>query len=192
MLPIRLSRVALVCLAIVSVACGDPTLAKAFIASVPSSYTLYTLSGAPANVPNAVSFLGGPVRANAAFTFDLAFDLDAAGRVMLYPVRTVGGALAGNLKRVGLQRVNGAYEALREVPKDGYDTLSVLTVSAGTVLAVELQDFGTCANSFGGSNLYAKLVLDSVHLGARRIFARAVVDPNCGYRMVVPDSIPTS
>jgi hypothetical protein len=191
MLPIRLLRAAALCLAVAFTACGDPTLSKAYLASAPNSYSLYTLTGAPANVPNAVNFLGGPTRASASFAFDIAFDLDAQGRVMLYPVRTVGGALAGGLKRVGLQQVAGAYETLREVPKDGYDTLSVKIVSPGAVLAVELQDLNTCLTSFGGSNLYAKLVIDSVQAGPRRIFARSVVDPNCGYRMVVPDSIPS-
>jgi hypothetical protein len=32
--------------------------------------------------------------------------------------------------------------------------------------------------------------VDSVNLAARKLYARTVTDPNCGYRSVVPDSIP--
>lgn len=191
MLPLRPLRVAIACLAVLTIACGDPTLAKAYLASAPSTFSVYTLTGAPANAPNAVNFLSGPVRATATFGFDVAFDLDASGKVMLYPVRTIGGTLAGGLKRVGLQQVSGTYESLREVPKDGYDTLSVKTVPVGAVLAVELQDFTTCPSSFGGNALYAKMVIDSVQPSARRIFARSVIDPNCGYHEVIPDTIPS-
>jgi hypothetical protein len=31
-----------------------------------------------------------------------------------------------------------------------------------------------------------------VNATLRRIYVRTVVDPNCGYRSVVPDSLPTS
>jgi hypothetical protein len=36
------------------------------------------------------------------------------------------------------------------------------------------------------------MVVDSVKQDTRRIYARTVVDLNCGYHQVVPDSIPTS
>jgi len=33
--------------------------------------------------------------------------------------------------------------------------------------------------------------VDSVNAATRQIYARAVVDPNCGYRGLVADSVPT-
>jgi hypothetical protein len=36
------------------------------------------------------------------------------------------------------------------------------------------------------------MVVDSVLSASRRIYARTVVDLNCGYYQVVADSIPTS
>jgi hypothetical protein len=111
---------------------------------------------------------------------------------MIYPVRAIASDLAGGVKRVGLQVVPGTFDALREAPGTGYDTLSVKTVKTGDVLAVELQDLQSCLYSIGGQSLYAKLTVDSVNATSRRIYARAVIDPNCGYRSVVPDSIPTS
>jgi hypothetical protein len=60
------------------------------------------------------------------------------------------------------------------------------------VLAVEMFDLQTCLYSLGGQMLYAKLTVDSVNTTSRRLYARTVLDPNCGYRSVVPDSIPES
>jgi hypothetical protein len=76
------------------------------------------------------------------------------------------------------------------VPATGYDTLAARTVNVGDVLAVEMLDLTTCLYSLGGQTLYAKLTVDSIDATARRLYARTVIDPNCGYRSVVPDSIP--
>ena len=143
----------------------------------------------------AISFLGGATHADAAFAFDVAVDIDAAGRTVVYPVRSLANGLRDlyppGVKRVGLQIVPGSFDAVREAPTTGYDTLAAKTLTPGAVLAVEMLDLGTCLYSFGGQLLYAKLTVDSVNVGTRKIYARSVVDPNCGYRSVVPDSIPT-
>lgn len=192
MLPTRPSRVAVVTLAVFAIACGDPTKPRATFANALSSYALYAFTGAPVNAATAINFLGGAARADASFSFDVAFDLDPAGRPVVYPVRAIASDLAGSVKRVGLQVVPGPFEAVREVPATGYDTLNARTISVGDVLAVELFDLQTCLYSLGGQMLYAKLTVDSVNTSTRRLYARAVVDPNCGYRSVVPDSIPES
>lgn len=192
MLPTRLPRVAVVVLAVVAAACGDPTRPKATYPSALTSYTLYPVTGAPANVPTALGFLGGATRADSRFAFDVAFDLSPAGAVSIYPVRLMAGSLVASVKRVGLQPVTGTFASVREVPSSGYDTLSVQTVTPGKVLAVEILDFNACYTSFGGQTLYAKMVVDSVKPTVRRIYVRTVVDLNCGYRQVVPDSVPTS
>ncbi|MDB4883694.1 MAG: hypothetical protein JWL95_2460 [Gemmatimonadetes bacterium] len=193
MLPTRLPRVVVVALAVAIVACGDPTLPKATTPNVYLTYSLYSLIGAPAAVSNAVSFFSGPTRADASFLFDVAFNVDAAGKVVVYPVRALAGTLAGTTgTRVGILPVTGSFEALREAPASGYDTISVKTISPGTVVAVQLLDqaTGQCYYSLGGQTTYAKFVVDSVDT-SRRLFLRTVVDMNCGYRSLVPDSIPT-
>ena len=192
MLPTRLTRVVVVALAVLAVACGAPTKPKATYANALSSYSLYAFTGAPVNAATAISFLGGAARADASFAFDVAFDLDATGRPIVYPVRAIASDLAGSVKRVGLQVVPGAFESVLQVPATGYDTLSARTVNVGDVIAVQLLDLTSCIYSLGGQMLYAKLTVDSVNTSARRLYARTVLDPNCGYRSVVPDSIPTS
>jgi hypothetical protein len=195
MLPTRQTRVAFVALAILAVACGDPTKPKATFANAPSTYALYAFTGAPVNAATAISFLGGPARADANFAFDIAFDLDATGHAVIYPARALASDLAmltSNVKRVGLQPVSGTFESVRVAPETGYDTLAARTVNVGDVLAVEMLDLNTCLYSLGGQTLYAKVTVDSIDATARRLYARTVVDPNCGYRSVVPDSIPES
>lgn len=189
MLPTRRSRVVVVALAVVAIACGDPTKPNATFANVLSRYALYAFTGAPVNAATAISFLGGPARADASFAFDVAFDLDGAGRPIIYPVRSIASDLAGAVRRVGLQTVAGPFDSVREVPATGYDTLAAKSINVGDVLAVELLD-QSCRFSLGGQSLYAKLTVDSVNASGRRIYVRAVFDPNCGYRSVVPDSIP--
>jgi hypothetical protein len=201
MLPTRSTRVVAVAIAVLAIACGDITKPKASTPNLAVSYALTAFTGTPVNVPNAINFLGGPTRADSRFAFDVALDLDQAGRVTVLPVRYVAGSL-GNalqtqttgvpLKRVGMQQVPGPFEALRQAPSAGYDTLAVQTITPGAVLAIELLDFSNCFTGFGGSTIYAKLTVDSIHAADRRIYTRTVVDPNCGYRGLVPDSIPTS
>src|SRR5688500_17012803 len=118
MLPTRFLRVAVVALAAAIVACGDPTRPQATTAHVLLSFSLYPLTGSPAAVSNGVSFFGGPVRADANCQFDVAFDIDPSGKLLVYPVRSIAGALAGGLAtRVGIQPVTGTFDALREAPE---------------------------------------------------------------------------
>lgn len=197
MLSSRASRVLLAVsiLALGAAACGTG-LGKATRTSFLSSYALFALSGAPANSPTAISFLGGETVANSGFSFDVAVDIDPAGTTRIYPVRLLGSSLAnatlgGTLKRVGLQAVTGSFDALTEAPTTGYDTLTAPIAQPGSVFAVQLTETANCLYDLGGTTIYAKLVIDSIRTADRRVFARSVVDPNCGYRGLVADSIPS-
>jgi hypothetical protein len=197
--PTRSLRVAIVALAVLVAACSGPTTPKAYLPNALSTYVIYPFTGAPVTAATAIYFLGGPTRANSSFAFDVAFDLDASGRTLVYPVRNVGGALANleraylgqaALPRVGMQIVPGAFASLTDVPQAGYDTLSAQTLVPGSVVAVNVLD-PTCQFSLAGTTISAKMTVDSVNATTRKIYLRTVVDPNCGYFSVVPDSIPT-
>ena len=190
MLQTRTSRLLVVALALAAVAC-DGVGTKAVYTNIGRGFDLFALTGAPVSAPTAILFLGGSTIADASFAFDVAFDIDNTGATRLYPVRSLAGGLVGVQKRVGLQVVPGSFESLREAPSTGYDTLGFKTVTPGTVLAVEIQDVNTCLYSLNGTNLYAKLVVDSIHTSERRIFGRTVTDANCGFREVMPDTIPS-
>lgn len=179
-----------VALVLTAVAC-DGVGARAFLPNLAYRYSVFPLSGSPPNVATALDFLGGPTTANTSFQFDVAFDIDQAGVTRLYPARALAGDLAGpQVKRVGLQVVPGSFESLREAPRTGYDTLEAKVVTRGTVVAVEMLDFRNCQFSLGGTFIYAKLVVDSIRPDGQRIFGRVVAGPNCGFRELMPDTIP--
>lgn len=191
MLPPRSSRLLLLGLAFSAAACNGTRSIATY--NTAYSFALFALTGAPTNASTALSFLGGSAAATSTFGFDVAVDIDPAGAARLYPVRTLAGGLAGATKRVGLQLVPATtFDALREAPSTGYDTLGSKVVTAGSVVAVEIQDVATCLYSLSGSTLlHAKLVVDSIKPDTRRIYGRTVVDPNCGFYGLLVDTIPT-
>jgi hypothetical protein len=194
MLHTRLPRVAVVALATLAIACGDLTRPKATTPNLQLDYSVYALTGAPVGVTNAINFYVGPARVDAAFGFDVTLDLDSTGRIIVYPVRAVAGPIAGTIPtRVGLQRVSGTFESVTTAPASGYDTLKVDTILPRQVMAAELiqQTSLACIYSVNGSANYAKFVVDSINLPSRRLFVRHVIDSNCGFRSLQPDSIPT-
>ena len=194
MLPIRLMRVVVVALATAAVACGDPTVPKATIVNLQLNYSVYALTGAPPATANAMNLFVGPARADASFDFDVALDFDATGKISVYPVRAVAGPLAGLVPtRVGLQTVSGSFESVRAAPERGYDTLNVQKITPGTTVVAELVDLvqGLCLYSLNGQSTYAKFVVDSVIPSTRKFYVRSVGNANCGYKSLVPDSIPT-
>lgn len=194
MLPIRLLRVVVVALATAAVACGDPTVPKATIVNLQLNYSVYALTGAPPATANAMNLFVGPARADASFDFDVALDFDPIGRIVVYPVRAVAGPLAGLVPtRVGLQKVTGSFESVRVAPDRGYDTLTTQIITPGTTVVAELVDLvqGLCLYSLNGQQTYAKFVVDSVIPATRKFYVRSVGNANCGYKSLVPDSIPT-
>lgn len=124
------------------------------------------------------------VDANA--SFDVAFDINSDGRIVLYPPKVLVTALTGT-NSVGLQKVAGTYESVERAPTSGYVRDSALVVTKAEVVVIDAQR--TAANagqdycSFALSpSIYAKLVVDSVKVSTGNIFIRLTVNPNCGFR----------
>jgi len=168
------------CVAIV--ACGDVTSPRAALPTFSDSASVYALNGAPPGAPTALYAFGeSMVYADQTFRFDVAFDLDASGRIVLMPVRTVASGLATS-HPVGLQVVPAAFAELEAAPKDGYRTDSTLTISAGQTVVMQSADPAACGTSFVASQIYAKFIVDAVDTKARTMKTRFVIDPNCGFR----------
>ncbi|MDQ3951334.1 MAG: hypothetical protein M3282_13455 [Gemmatimonadota bacterium] len=173
-------------------ACGDPNAPVASFDNYADTLELYALNGAPRAAPTAIRLIAGAVTGTAAVTtdggfgFDVAVDIDAQGRPVLYPVRAVAAPFIG-VHRVGIRRTTNAFDSVARAPVGNYayDSLAVLTV--GEVVLIETADPEACRSLFGGGVIYAKMVVDSVRAASRRIFARVTADPNCGFRsLVVP------
>lgn len=171
-------------------ACGDPYAIEAQFNVATDTFSVYTLNDAPAGAPTAIALyasVGGvpAVTAGPTFAFDIAVDVDGTGKVTLIPNSRVGNAMV-RPHRVGMQVVPGTFEALTRAPAGGYKYDSLLVVSPGQVVAVQAADPAACPVPYLGTNIYGKLVVDSVRATPARVYFRSTVDPNCDFRSLLP------
>jgi hypothetical protein len=164
-------------------ACEDAFKLKASYGNEPFVFSLYGISGTgPANAPAALDLVSRtPVRVDGNFNFDIAFDFDGGGKIVILPQKLVGTPITGS-RTVALQRISGSYESVVLAPTTGWKLDSAVTVLPGEVLGVRLTS-ASCLYQLS-SELYAKLVVDSVKTGGL-IFGRGVINPNCGFRSFV-------
>jgi len=172
-----------------AVACDDPFAPRATTSVRTDSFIVYSVSQTPVNAPAAFNIVFfTPLRLEPTYGFDLVFDIDETGKVVLIPVSLVGGAVTAG-RRVGLQRIEGAYDEVTRAPTTGYKQDSTVTLDIGEAALVELQ---TDICQFQTSQLvYAKLQIKAIDAIARTIVFRITYDPNCGFRSFLP-GVPTN
>lgn len=168
----------------VATACGDPLGLTASEPVAAVSFFLFPFSSAPPSYATAITtpLVRGAV-VDAGGNFDVALDLDAEGRIVVLPVRTIVTPLVG-ANSIGLQKVSGTFEALERAPTGGYVRDSIFTVVPGEVIVIDAQrnrsgDFCSFALS---PSIFSKLVIDSVDPETQAISLRLTVNPNCGFR----------
>ena len=168
-------------------ACSDPFKLKAQYANEPFTYSVYGMSGAgPANAPAALDLLGrSPMRVDGTFGFDIAFDFDGHGKILIIPQKLVGTPMSG-ARVVGLQRLSGSYESILEAPLHNWMLDSALAVIPGDVVGVRLST-ASCVYQLS-TEMYAKIVVDSLGSGGL-MYGRGVFNPNCGFRSYA-DGVP--
>jgi hypothetical protein len=174
-------------------ACGDPTSIQASLPTSVDSLSVFALSGTPAAYPSGISIVGRqPVRVDGFANFDVAFDINADGKAVIYPVRLVV-ASPGGSRPVFLQKVAGTFESVTAAPKTGFEGDTALVMLPGeVVLAQSAHNNGNgdlCQFALN-PNIFAKFAIDSVSLASRIIYLKMGVDPNCGFRSFVT-GIPT-
>lgn len=166
--------------------CDDATGIKASFPNRDTMVVVYALNGTPVTVPTALQLRTlSPVRIDASFNFDLAFDLDAQGQVLAHTPRRVGGELAP-VRRVGLVFAGQEYAAVTRAPTGGYDYDTTYVLPVGQTVLVDSFDPTCSPYSFLGPNIRAKLVVDSVNASSRAIFLHVLSNPNCGFRQLTP------
>jgi hypothetical protein len=161
-------------------ACEDPFATTASAEVRIDSFVVYAASGTPVNVPAAFSLLlFTPVRLEPTYNFDVVFDIDDAGNVVLIPVTLAGGAVTAD-RSVGLQRIVGAYDDMTRAPADvyEYDYTLALAPTEGAVIQVKTS---ACADQ-ASELIYAKLQIKTVDPATRVLAFRISYNPNCGYR----------
>ncbi len=184
-----LSRALVLCVTVLTTAvvsaCGadNNLLSPAFFENFDRQFEFWAISGTSAALPAGYQFtteslVRPQVLGNGTINFDVAFDLNAAGKVVVLPVRLVAPLPPGRSPSVGFLRWSAAYEQLQRAPDRGYvaDTTAVLGV--GETISVQLTNSGC---NFG-EPFYAKLTVDQIDVPARRMLVRVLVNRNCGYR----------
>ena len=173
-------------LTIAASACGNLTGLPASLPTVTDSGVVYAINGAPPGAPSALRLLSGTLlAADASFVFDVAFDINAAGAVVVLPQRAVASGIAST-HSVGLQAVAGSFEALTIAPKSGYRADTALVTGANQVIVVQSQDANACSFSLGGTTIYAKLIVTAVDAQTRKLHVKYTVDPDCGFLSFAP------
>jgi len=180
-------------------ACDDPNDVDNVSAVFADTLTAFALSGTSPSFPAGYRAAAGAVtRADGNFNFDIAFDIDASNKVVVYPQRFVGvpcrpdllfcgGTLAA--KPVGLVRLTVPFDSLNRAPSVAFEFDSTFVVAPGEGLVMQVQDPEDCS-LFISSVHYTKLVVDSIDATRRAIFFRTVHNPNCGYRSLVAGVVP--
>ena len=165
-------------------ACDDSTGIRASSNNVEASPKVYAMNGTAITLPAALLVRNGVgVRIDGNFVFDVAFDLDANDRVVVFTQRMVANEFALT-HRVGLQVVISPFDQVLRAPTSGYVYDSLRTLGPGELVLIDVLD-PICAGSFLGANVRAKLRVDSVDKVNRSIYLHVLSNPNCGFRSLV-------
>lgn len=188
----RLSAAA--ALVLVLGACKDNNVLRADQLVATDTLVAYALTGTPASLPSALAVAyRTTVRVDGSASFDVAFDLNAAGdSITVAPVRAVVSPLSG-APQVGLQTPRTSFDAITSAPSGYYRPDTAIVVVPGepfVLLTQRATGAATCLYN-PAPHIYAKVVIDSVRPSTRAIYLRQVMDPNCGYRSFQP-GLPTS
>ena len=180
----RLAIIATMCVVVVLNACGDPTSLQAHTPTSVDSLYVFALSGTPPTYPSGVSIIARQaVRVDGFGGFDVAFDIDASGNAVVYPVKLVV-AMPGGARQVGLLKIPAAFDRILEAQEAGYEKDSSLVVAPGETVVIQAAHNGSqdvCQFALS-PYLYAKIGVDSVNLASRTIYFQLGLDPNCGFR----------
>ncbi len=160
---------------------SDPYSTNYLVQSV--RFQIYPMTGAPAWFPSAISISSlSETRAVLGTTglapFDVAFDLDAGGNVVAYPVRAFVIAPSLTTSSVALRKTTTPFDSLRDAPTDAFVPDTAQTVAVGQTLLIRTSP-AVCLYSLRPVQ-YSKVVVDSVSPTTRAMYLRLVANPNCG------------
>ena len=163
-----------------AVACEDPFEPTADFSTVETTYEIWALTGSPTAFPTVLLVPQRlVVRPDAAGSFDLGFDIDLTGRLVVHPVTKVVEALGGP-RSIGIIRATDAYDSVTAAPRTGWALDSTFTFDVGETFVVRVETLFCSGTLF--REVYAKYRVDSLIPAERRIKLTGRVNPNCGFR----------
>ncbi len=184
----------------VAAACGgrDPYAPIASYNTISTTFTVFPLRAAPPPYgsaidlhtplvvrPAIVTYTSVTGSSTLAPNFDVAFNVDSAGHIVLLPPKLIASALSS--PRTGFQTSTTLYDSLQSAPGGTYQADSAFRVTVGQTVVVQAAGLACTA----GSPFYAKLVIDSVDPLTGAFSIRATIDQNCGFKSFAA-GLPTS
>jgi hypothetical protein len=174
----------LVCAAVIG-GCTGPATFPGYSQNATQSFFVHALTGSPLAASTALYFPGRSVTGvDGTFNFDVAFDINSNGFVVLLPPELVGQNPGGN-RLVGIIGGIGSYDNITEAPLKGYTLDSATVLAQGQAVAVQAQESVCSSQNPRAPYLYAKIVIDSVDYVGRGIYGRAMIGGDCGFRQLV-------
>jgi hypothetical protein len=164
--------------------CGNANPFQAQLPTGADTFTLFALTGTPPAYPSGLNTYSRlPMRVDGSANFDLAFDIDATGRAVVYPVKLIVSSIGGD-RVIGLKKVAGTFDAITSAPTGTYqgDSAVVLAVGENVVVEANRGVSGDVCYLNLSPNIYSKIQISSVDLATRTLVIQSVVDPNCGFR----------
>lgn len=169
--------------AFAAAACGDSLgLIPPSVDNFVDTTTLYALQGTDVGTPSAYDIVNRtPSHTQLGEPFDFAFDIDSAGRAVLYPA-----ALLGRETGAGLQLSDVPFDSLSRAPADGYVTDSVLPIGPDVTFVARSRSSAQLCVFLGSLPRYGKFRVLSLDPATRSVRLEVLVDLNCGYRSLEP------
>ena len=165
---------------LVAGACSDPFRLQATRLNVDVGLEGWALTGTAPTLPSVLIVPGFTMaRPDAAGSFDLGFDIDATGKLVVLPVSSVVAAVAGS-RPIGFVLPSQAFDAILEAPRSGYTSDSSLVLSVGDIFVTRIST-AFCQFELR-QEIYAKFRVDSIIPAERRYKIQAFINPNCGFR----------
>ena len=164
------------------------SLPPATLALTPGTVTLWALTGTPLANPSAYDVLRQTVvRTDRTSIFDFAFDIRVDSAKDTSAVFLPRGAL-GLIMDGGLQISTQPYDSITFAPNSGYQDSLPVKLQVGTVVLAASRS-ETCNFGFIYP-LYGKMRITAIDYAARSVTFDILIDPNCGYRSLKPDTLP--
>ncbi|MEO8945448.1 MAG: hypothetical protein ABI338_03035 [Gemmatimonadaceae bacterium] len=175
--------------------CKDTNLLLADQPVATDTLVAYALTGTSASLPSGLAVtVRSTVRVDGTGAFDVGFDIDSAGNIIVSPVRVLVNQLSG-APSVGIQTMfSTPFDSIKSAPGGYYrpDTAIVVKPGQPFVLLVNRTTASAVCVYDPSPTIYSKVVIDSaLTKTTRAIYMRVTTDPNCGYRSFLP-GLPTS
>jgi hypothetical protein len=169
-----------------AIGCKDTSILQASLPVATDTLVAYAMTGTPPSLPSGLSVIyRSSVRVDGSAAFDIAFDFDSLGRVIVSPVRVLVNQLSG-APAVGIQtQFTTTFDNIKSAPGGYYrpDTAIVVTPGQPFVLLTNRATASNACVYDPSPTIYAKVVIDSVKPATTRaIYFRVTSDPNCGYK----------